>query len=737
MLGIVLASAREAQAAIRETLDLKQAEKVDIEADEFYYDQARDLAVATGHAVANYGQDVISADRIIYYRNKNHLLAIGNITFAKSNGDLGFADVMKLEPDTEEGILINFKVRTKKNVLLAAKTSRIHSQELAELEEVIFSPCKICENNLRPNVPLWQVRADRAIIDAQQEKITYKKARVDLFGTPIFYMPSLSMPMPGVSRRSGFLPPEPHHSQDFGYNVIVPVYLNIAKNKDATISGRFTKRMGNIYFLEYRHKTKRFEYKLNSSFTRAHKIDEKGKEIPKKRVDKGHIDLSGVVHLQDTKAGGYISFNFKDVVDQGSEGGKKTYLKKYKISKEDYLKSDITYRKLYDRGYSALEIVRYRGLRPEDQLATTAQVAPRFYNYHHKPIDFLSSYITMDSNLVNVHKSRGVVYQRGTVRGNWRIPFTLAGGHLLSIDPSLRADLYNVKYKGPHEHTLVKEDEIWRGHPQLSINWNLPLHKHTTSGVWILTPTANLVLSPKAKKIRLSDESTIPPELSAVNLFTENRIRGMDVIESGNRLNFGLRGNYSGELLENIGFVLGQTYRSSKDSSFDKRSGLDQLLSDYVGMVNLDFDKHISINHNWRIDRKNFKLLRNQVSLNADYRKVIMKISYASITRALMLKKEDPTVVASARKYKEVFRQELHTTLDYNFYNDWWVAGHIKLNLGKKPKDKPTRMIKSGGSFQYRGDCLIFKVGVTRDYTKLKDLKPSTDYSIRFIIPKF
>src|SRR5690606_8217614 len=78
------------------------------------------------------------------------------------------------------------------------------------------------------------------------------RARFEMFGKPIAYIPVLELPDHTVKRKSGFLFPRFSYAQKLGLGVSVPYYFAIAPDMGATVTGTGLTRQGFLLDAEFR-----------------------------------------------------------------------------------------------------------------------------------------------------------------------------------------------------------------------------------------------------------------------------------------------------------------------------------------------------------------------------------------------------------------------------------------------------------------------------------------------------
>ncbi len=105
-----------------------------------------------------------------------------------------------------------------------------------EAEEASYSTCAL-------ESPLWSLRAETIRIDPAEGQGEARGATLRLGPVPVMAMPWVGFPV-GDARRSGWLAPELGTSDDLGYSLETPYYLNLAPHYDAVLSARYMGRRG-------------------------------------------------------------------------------------------------------------------------------------------------------------------------------------------------------------------------------------------------------------------------------------------------------------------------------------------------------------------------------------------------------------------------------------------------------------------------------------------------------------
>ncbi len=191
-----------------------------IHADKLTYDQAEDLARATGHVV-------IAAD-----------------------GSVFSGPELELKVERFEGF---FRMPTYRFARTGAggKATLIEfiDDQRAAATNATYSSCSVDDDS---SEPAWILKADELRIDHEANEGVAHGAVLRFYGVPILAAPVMSFPLTD-ERKSGFLPPSFGIDSQSGFQVAIPYYWNIAPNRDATFTPQANTRRGASLETEFRY----------------------------------------------------------------------------------------------------------------------------------------------------------------------------------------------------------------------------------------------------------------------------------------------------------------------------------------------------------------------------------------------------------------------------------------------------------------------------------------------------
>lgn len=714
--------------AISATENIQRKEPILIEADQLSYDQALDTTVAKGNVVLVHGKETVIADELIYAKKSSRVYATGHIAILKDNGDVYFADRVDFDNVLYSGRILNFKARTQNNTLITAASADAKDKDTILLHNLRYSTCKVCASNIFPNVPMWEIRAKEALLDRKSEVIKYKHARLELFGVPVIYTPYLSTPSVNAKRKSGFLPPTFKWSNILGNSVQIPYYINIAPNMDAKVSTRVYTSADPLFEVGFRHLLESGEYEIGGSVTRSHKIDEKGKKLKDHKTTLGYLNVRSLFKIQHSDSQTLLGIEGERIKDPT-----KTYLKKYSISNQDMLTTDIFVNHVNKQqtDYVLLDTIHFQGLRPHDKPSTTPRVLPWIRTRYTKDlVGGSNGLINLDCDLLDLRRNEGNSYKRASSTLSHFASFVLRSGKVVTIKSSLRGDIYQSTQLrtrdnlGIHQRYYRKADSS-RLYPSISLEAKWPLFKNMGGGTFIIEPVTNITIAGNQKvSSSVNNEDSQFFELSAYNLFDTNKFLGLDRLETGSKVSYGLKGMYSGGKISAMGITVGQVYNFQRHPEYGYRSGLSGRSSNYVIGIDLQYQDYLYFSNKLRLDQNALTILRHDVYGTLALEKWAVNVNYTQLHKRLL------------QSTDKVYNRDIVASISRNIYDKWWFGVGTQRKLGKKIEGQ-SKTISDGFHLNYLGDCLHLLFTVKKDYTKLKDLKPSTTYAVNFKIPGF
>ncbi|MEE8245971.1 MAG: LPS assembly protein LptD [Alphaproteobacteria bacterium] len=700
ILAAALAAAAPLQAQPARTLKspvLLSAQAVD-------YDQQSGLIAASGAVELIQGDRVLLADRVTYNERTGRVTASGEVVIMEPSGEVLFADRVELEDELKSGVVEGIRMLFADDSRLAAAGARRSGGDRTELAKAVFSPCELCDED-RDRAPLWQIKANRVVHKQKAQRVDYYDAWLEVFGVPVFYTPFFTHPDPTVKRKTGFLTPDYGSSSILGLTLRTPFYLNLAADKDVTITPLFTSKEGVALFAEYRQRLSRGQFQFDGSVTRPDARGPNGERLPGAET-RGHIFGTGRFDIDRTWRWG---FDLRRASDD-------TYLRRYDISHADTLASNLFVEGFRGRNYAAANVHSFQGLRAEDDFGLTPIVWPILeYSFVGQPSRLGGRY-NLDVSAMQLTRSEGTDSRRLSLAAGWRLPYTAPAGDIYSLYLSLRGDLYLVDGvvdpAAPGAGTFGGVTGRFR--PLAAFDWRYPFVRNEGATRQIVEPIASFVISPfGGNPSEIPNEDSVSFEFDDTNLFSYDRFPGLDRVEDGVRLNLGVKAGVYGSRGGSSTIFLGQTFRAGDGDTFAERTGLDSERSDYVGRLTISPTDWLDFVYRFRLDRDNFGFQRNEIDLALGPPSWRLNVGFVSLSSDLS--------AAEATT-----RREIRATGFAQLTERWSAQASWRRDLGDDGGN-----ISAAFGVLYEGQCVRFSVGVRRSFTRDRDVEPSTSINLR------
>ena len=681
-------------------------EPVLLTAEHVDYDKDSSVVTATGNVEVIQGETIMLADKVLYDKATNTMMAEGNVSILESSGNVLFADSIELKDSMKSGLIKQFKARLSDDSLFVANSAKKHDENITELHQAVYSPCKVCATKEGGDTPLWQLHADHVLIDRLKQEVKYDDALMEIYGVPIFYTPYFSHPTPGADNKSGLLEPTFKQSTNLGTVYKQPVYYSIAKDKDVTFTPIFTTLEGPVLAGEYRQIFNNGAMTFTGSITKPQTRDAGG-ATSKGQDLRGHFDAEGHFNIDNDTDWG---FNIRRTSDD-------TYLRRYDFSEDSLLTSRIYAQKRdflrnfsgeKSRSIATAQTLKFDGLTAADNNRTAPLILPLMdFSWESAP-EYYNGRFSLSGNLMALTREQGAESRRISSTAGWKIPYITSNGQVLEFATQLRTDIYWVNDQ-PLALNENYNGQTGRVIPEASLTWRYPLINQWEDGNLLIEPIVMVAASPNSSNSnKIPNEDSQVPEFNASNLFTPNRFAGYDRVETGAQMSYGLRGQAQLFNDKYIDWLFGQHYRQNTSDNFPYTNNTTSNLSDYVGKIDVYYDP-FTIAYRTRLDKDSLAFNQNEVTGSMNYYPVTLSTSYLSL-------KNDPTLQD---------KEEISGAFGINVTKEWnWGVG-------------ATRNIELGSlssvvtNLTFQNECLYVTNSFGRNYTFDRDIKPATTYMFR------
>jgi LPS-assembly protein len=684
-----------------------------LKADHVDYDLNNGVATATGNVEINYNGRTLLADRVVNDKKNDAVTASGHVVMMAPNGDVVFAEQVRLTDRMRDGVMESFSALIGQNGrLVAARATRIGAVRTVA-SNAAYTPCKIC-NRQGKRTPEWEILAPHVVYDEAHHRIYYRDAEVKLLGVPVLYTPYFSNADPTIKHETGFLMPDLGSKSTLGYFARIPYYIAFSDSQDMTLAPMVSTFGGEQLQTEYRQRWENGGMWLQASVANDPHAGSK------ENLDQTYASLfgSGTIPIDNIWHFGY----------QAQLTSYASYLQRYSISDADRLNNDVYIEALSGRSRFAITGYFFQGLRTTDDNNLFPVVLPLIeYNYVPRQ-DVFGGDLRFDLDTIAISRHAGEDDQRLTGNMRWSLPFVTDNGQLITFQADARGDLYHINNADAFGDPGFSDDQyITRGAPYAALDWRWPF---VSPGAWgmtgfVIEPIAQVIAAPYGDNPQAIPNETgygiLPTfsdatdfQLDATNIFDLDRLNAHDLVESGPNANIGFR---SQALFPtgSVDFLLGQAYRLKPASFFAPDSGYDGKTSDLVSSLVVNFAPNLSLSDRVDVDSSTGTLERNEASINAVYGRSSLEVSY------LKLPSEEVTLGLGAR-------EEVKAQLLVGLWGNWLAYAAAQRDL------EESDMISQALGFGYDDECLGFSLSYERNFTSFRELPPSSSVIFRFTL---
>lgn|GEM_PF-1363653 len=652
----------------------------DVTADSVTYDTSSSRVVAVGkpgNPVVVSGTDgTLRAHAVTYDVNANLVHADGDVVYTTTDSTTLHVDHLDVTGDLTKGNVADISMSVPELGKIASADSAHISGTIYTLDNVTYSPCKTCEGAVKP----WQIKASKVIYRQDKKDLTYHNAVMDVYGVPVMYLPWFRHTIDANTPKNGLLPPQFGKSQTLGDEITVGGYVfNPAENADYTLRNRLMSLRGDLISLQRRQQTL-----TTTNEFQVHYLNDN--ETGSSRSD---FMLNVEKDLSDSRR---IGINAETASD-------KTFLSQFYNRHDPYLASTVYGEDAGEHHYAALSLTRFENLSPTAAFASTAQVLPhleleRWFNLG-------GGQLSLNGDMVNIYRSQGVQTRRIVASADYSRPWLLDDGSMLTFGAELRGDVYNTE--NSDGSSGVENGTLFRGLPEATLTWEKPYI--SPDGTHTIAPKVMLIASPRGgNNTKIPNEDSVSYELDTSNLFETSRFTGLDRVETGPRLVYGLDNRWGTPNKTDWRFFFGQSLRAFDDSSLPASGGASTKSSDWVGEIEAHPTDWFSLTNSFRLDNATFIPRRMDSSMQIGR----LSGSWFRLTHS----------------YLDNGPQEIYGEGWVPLNDRWGLHGLVRDDLANSV------LLEGEAGLVWTRDCYQLEFIARRRGFTNADLQPSTDYMI-------
>ena len=532
----------------------------------------------------------------------------------------------------------------------------------------------ICDYRKNDKCPPWIIQSSKMLHDSKKKTIFYDNALIKIYNIPVFYSPRLSHPDPTVKRKSGFLVPSFQDTRNLGEGISVPYFWAINKDKDLTFTNKLYASENPLFLGEYRQALKNSNLIFDFGYTDGYKET----SAIKKGGDKNHFFSKFVKNFSKIENN---SENTLSITTQNTNNDK--YFKLYKIDSElvnseiDNLENTLRFTHTSDEMFFGFNMSMYETLKneyidkyeyiyPELLLSKNILSSPSFGS------------VNMDTNL-KMH----------TYDTNKTSKFLVNSFEWNSLDKifssgfqsSISANIKNINYEAKNI-TAFKKDTTSEVFGAFGFLNKIELHKKIKNiSEHFLTPKLLVRYAPGSMR-----KETNYSKLDPSKAFQLNRLNNNNNFETGLSTTLGF--DYEIQKKDkNIEISMSQIFNEKENKKMPTSMGLDEKISDLVGVANYKINDKFNFNYNFAIDQNYNDFNYNEIGVQTNLDKMSFNINYLEENKHIgdnkYLKSKIDYKINMGTSLSYEFKRNLITdssefyNLSYEYFNDCLRAGLV------------------------------------------------------------
>jgi LPS-assembly protein len=697
-------------------------EEVTFSAGALEYDDQADIVTASGDVRMLRAGNRLRADKVIWNRKTGAVRAEGNVAVVNPGGDTAYGDTVELKDTLKDGVVENLLLVLEDGGRLAAKRG-VRVNGVTTLEHAAYTPCAVMDENGCPKEPMWKITALKVIHNPVKHRISYKDARLSVLGLPILWLPGLSHPDGSQGGGSGILVPDMRYSRVNGVELGLPYYLQLAPNRDLTLTPRLYSEVLPSLEAQYRALTSNGAYQVGGMITYGSRFPATSTTLApasRNRDLRGYIDASGRFQIGPDWT---ITGSTRLTTDR-------TFLRRYDITRDDRLRTMLKAERITSDSYLSIAGWAVQSLRANDVQGRQPIALPAV-DYRQRIEDpWLGGQFQLQLNSLSILRTAGQDTQRAFAGVRWDLRRYTPLGQELTLTAYSRADAYHTNDVLSTVTASYRGDPGWtvRGVAALAADMRWPFVGAFLGGTQRLTPRVQLVATPATRNLSVPNEDSRSIELEDSNLFALNRFSGYDRWEDGSRVTYGFEWAFDAPKIA-IRTVVGQSYRlTAKPSILPNGTGLSDRLSDVVGRTSIQYGRFIELSHRFRLDKDSLTVRRNEIDATIGSRKTYAMIGYLRLNRDI-----DPTI----EDLRD--REEIRLGGRIQFAKYWSVFGSTVIDLTDQREDPLSSAdgyepVRHRLGLLYDDDCIEMGVTWRRDYDQAGDARRGNSFVLRLAL---
>lgn len=559
-----------------------------------------------------------------------------------------------------------------------AKTILFEGQDKKRLLGARYTTCEA-------GVDDWYIKAREIELNDYSQSGTAKGAYVEFKGVPLLYAPWLTFSF-NNERKSGLLAPTVGTTSRSGFETVIPYYINIAPDMDATVSTRYLSKRGIQLQGEFRY--------LNESFSGINSAEylDKDSSNGKRRY---YVNFAHRHQLNDGWSAGY---NIEKVSDNEYLSEMSTRIvstSRVNLPQEgrvDYVGDVWRFNGLVQK-YQTLDETNY----PYQRLPQLTLTADKEWKYFDTSFYSEWSYFDRNSNA-----PVAVTGNRLTIYPSISVPFTQSYGFITPKfgihSTSYRLNDNNFNVNG----STISNNSANRTLPIFSLDSGLYFERDTrvvkNRYTQTIEPRMFYVYIPNKEQDLLPVFDSALADLNLTSLFTENQFTGNDRVNNANQLSLAVTSRMIDRNtgVERFAATIGQRYYFDKQNvALPGTVQSSSNSSDIIAAMTARLSNKWNLDAFWQYNTDNAGLVRSNLlaRYNPEPGK-LMNVGY---------------------RYTQQFLEQINVSGQWPLGSGWYGVGRFNYSI------RENALIESLAGIEYDAGCWQARSVIQRVETATAD----------------
>lgn len=599
------------------------------------YNADTETVIASGDVHMVRDGSRLRADRVVWDRRTGEVRAYGNVAVISPEGDAAYADGAELTDTLRDAMVENLLIVLENGGRIAAESGQ-RVDGVSTLDNAAYTPYRAIGDDGEPQEPSWYITAVRVTHDPDENRIRYEDARFVLFGVTIAALPRFSHPDGSEGGSSGFLVPDLRISRTNGIEVGLPYYLQLARNRDLTLTPRVYTEVLPALEARYRHLAAEGAFQLGGMITYGTR---RPINPPAGIVVDGNEDIRGYFE-------GNGRFQFTphwSVTGSTRLTTDDTFLRRYDISRDDRLRSTVNAERIGEDSYFSIAGWAVQDLRVTADAGQQPIALPAIDYRYRFDEPWVGGRVNLQLNSLGILRTDGQDTQRAFASAEWNLRRVTGWGQEVTLTALARGDAYHSDENADTITAIYRGMSGWqfRGIGAIAADMRWPFVGEAFGGIQRVSPRVQLVATPPLSNLAVPNEDSRSIELENANIFSLNRFPGYDRFEDGVRITYG--GEYALDVPRlSLRASIGQSYRlTRKPTLFPDGTGLGSRFSDIVGRFEARYGRFLSLTNRFRLDKDNLTIRRAEIDFAVGSRTTYAEIGYLRLDRDITFNVED------------------------------------------------------------------------------------------------